>query len=1097
MARLILTLLGGFQARLEPGAPLTLPTKKAQALLAYLALPLGQAHPRDKLAPLLWGEMREAQARSGLRQALFALRKSLAATDPASLCIKGETLALNPAAVDVDVAAFERRVADGTPEALAQAAELYQGDLLAGLVVDETPFEEWLLAERERLRELALEGLAKLLAHQRGAGATEEAIRTALRLLSLDPLQESVHRTLMRLYAQSGRRGAALRQYQVCVGVLQRELGVEPEPETKQLYQDVLRQRASRVSVAEPVAERRPIDRSASRPDARSVEIPLIGRESELTWLQDALAKVLPGSGQVIAILGEAGIGKTRLVAELAAAAEQRGGRVLPGRSYESEQVLPFGPWVDALRAAHVITDLEDLAPAWRAELARLLPELAGPGAQPPAGAADYLQLFEGVAQTIAHLAARQALLIVLEDLQWADEMSLRLLAFLGRRVHAWRVLVLVTAREEELADAPVLRHALDELGREWHLATLTLGPLSRPDTLELVRALARSGSDEAMVARLAEQAWATSEGNPFVVVEMVRAHALGAALAPGRGLALPQRVREIVTRRFERLSERARPLVAAAAVIGREFDFALLQRAAGLGEAETAEGVEELVRHQILHGVGDGFGFTHERIREVAYEALLGVRRRTLHAAVGAALEHLHAGHLETVYDRLAHHYLQADDPAKAAEYLARFARKATRAYAHAEAVKAYGEALRQLERLPAPEADARRLDIVPRLTRSLTFLGRFEEARDLLLAQGERVEKVDNPSLSGQYHLLLSHVYGFLGDRERTVESAQHAMAAAERADDEATMGKALYVLAMEGWWSGDPQHGIEHGRRAVALLERTAERWWLGQAHFAVAANHVLMGEFEPALDAASNALTIGDALGDPRVQTPAAWITGTIHAFRGDWDEGIAAGRRALDYSPDPLNAADALGWLGFAYLEKGDAAEAIPLLEQSVEHWSRFRLRPAQGAFRILLGHAYLMRGDIDRAAHLAEEGLALTRDTRYRVGIGYGERLLALIAQRRGDRVETRALLEQALATFASISAGFEAARTRLLLAEVCSALGDGAAANRALAEARQGFATLRVPKYVRWAEALAAELGGSRPASPIATPADRVPRWA
>src|SRR5437867_5325272 len=265
MARLSLALLGGFQARLESGSPLALPTKKAQALLAYLAIPLGRAHPRDKLATLLWSGIREESARASLRQTLFATRKALGKTKPPALLVEGETLALNRSLVDGDVAAFERLVAEGTPEALASAAALYQGDLLAGFAVDEPPFEEWLVTERERLRELASEGLAKLLAHQRKAGAAEAAVQTALKLLALDPLQEPVHRTLMRLYAELGRRGAALRQYQHCLGMLQRELGVEPEAETKQLYQEILRQRLSRSPAAARPQDEPMIARNASQ----------------------------------------------------------------------------------------------------------------------------------------------------------------------------------------------------------------------------------------------------------------------------------------------------------------------------------------------------------------------------------------------------------------------------------------------------------------------------------------------------------------------------------------------------------------------------------------------------------------------------------------------------------------------------------------------------------------------------------------------------------------------------------------------------------------------------------------------------------------
>jgi DNA-binding SARP family transcriptional activator len=216
MACLKLTLLGGFQGRVGAGAALTLPTRKAEALLAYLALTPGRSYPREKLASLLWGGMREPQARRGLRQALFTLRKAVA-TEPPALLIAVDSLAANPAAIDVDVIEFERWVAEGTPEALERATALYRGELLEGLSLQEAPFEEWLLAERERLHELALEALAKVLFEQRRTGANETALQTALRLLTLDPLQEPVHRALMRLYVELGRRSAALRQYQLSV----------------------------------------------------------------------------------------------------------------------------------------------------------------------------------------------------------------------------------------------------------------------------------------------------------------------------------------------------------------------------------------------------------------------------------------------------------------------------------------------------------------------------------------------------------------------------------------------------------------------------------------------------------------------------------------------------------------------------------------------------------------------------------------------------------------------------------------------------------------------------------------------------------------
>src|SRR5262249_14870098 len=288
---------------------LALPTRKAQALLAYLALPPGKARPRDKLASLLWGSTAETTARTSLRHALYALRKCLRGAEGQPLRVDSETVACDPAAVTVDVSEFERRASEASRGALAEAAALYQGELLEGLTVQEAPFEEWLLGERERLHEMALVALSRLLAHLQATGSAEDAVQVALRLLALDPLQEPVHRVLMRLYVDTGRRGAALRQYQLWVATLQRELRTEPESEAKALYLEILRRGVpGRVDIERRTApgatagsdpHRAPL----TEPPAAG-EPPLVGRQPDLARLKEALGKALAGHGRLVALIG-------------------------------------------------------------------------------------------------------------------------------------------------------------------------------------------------------------------------------------------------------------------------------------------------------------------------------------------------------------------------------------------------------------------------------------------------------------------------------------------------------------------------------------------------------------------------------------------------------------------------------------------------------------------------------------------------------------------------------------------------------------------------------------------------------------------------
>jgi len=247
MAVLHLELLGDFRLRDESGGLITISAKKSQAMLAFLGVKPSQLVSRDKMANLLWSSTAPEQARQSLRQTLSTLRRELMQVSPKKILVEeGDFLSLDASMVHVDVVELESLIAAGTPEALDPATRMYDGDFLDGFLIDEERFDQWVIAERDRLHRLALRAHAQLVEQLSRVDAFDEAVAVAQRALRIDPLQESMHRTLMQLYTRSGDLLNALQQYDACAKVLRRELDVEPDAETKSLQQEIVQQRKKR-----------------------------------------------------------------------------------------------------------------------------------------------------------------------------------------------------------------------------------------------------------------------------------------------------------------------------------------------------------------------------------------------------------------------------------------------------------------------------------------------------------------------------------------------------------------------------------------------------------------------------------------------------------------------------------------------------------------------------------------------------------------------------------------------------------------------------------------------------------------------------------
>ncbi len=690
-------LLGEFRLVSGERPVTTVDWPRLQSLLAYLVLHSTAPQSRTHLAFLLWPDSTEAQAHTNLRHLVYRLRHALLDAD-AFLHIEKQTLQWRPDAPwTLDVADFERAVAQAeqaekqtsTRLALEQAVDLYRGDLLPGC------YDEWVLSERERLRHLllgALEQLTLLLEQERDLPA---AIRTAQRLLRNDPLHEAAYRHLMRLYAGSGDRAAALRTYHTCATVLERELATEPGPATREAYERLLRKDTQSVPQSSPVT-------------MLVATAPLVGRQQEWAQLQEVWQASVAGRPHMVLLSGEAGIGKTRLAEELLAWVDRQGMSTAAARCYAAEGDLAYAPVAAWLRAEALRTALLGLTDVWLTEVARFVPELLAekPGLPPPSPLMERWQrqrLFEALARAV--LVTHQPLLLLLDDLQWCDRETLEWLHFLLRFDPQAQLLVVATARLEEMGADHPLESLQVTLRRGGHVTELLLDALNAADTASLAAHVAGRDLEPDAVADLYQE----TEGNPLFVVEIMRMStggargvkrpSLGAPIAASRS-RLPSTVQAVIAARLEQLSPLARKVVSLAAVIGRAFTFPVLVQASRDDEDALVHGLDELWQRRIVREQGgDAYDFGHDKLREVAYAALSPVRRRLLHQRVAEALEAVYADRLDEVSGLVAAHYEQAGVVKRAVTYYQRAAEAARRVYANAEAILSYQRVLALLK--------------------------------------------------------------------------------------------------------------------------------------------------------------------------------------------------------------------------------------------------------------------------------------------------------------------------------------------------------------------------------------------------------------
>ena len=890
----------GEQSITDEGTGVRARSSRAIALIGFLVIRAGSPQARQRIAGLFWPDSADAQALTNLRRELHQLRQIL--SDEPSLVVTSRDLCwCDTGTCQVDVRAFDLErgaaleaaaagVDDGVLAHGARALAHYGGDLLPGV------YEDWVLEARSELERQCVDLCDLVCAVRARHGDLTGAVDAARRRIALQPLEEGGYRTLMQLLADLGDRAGAVSTYHHCASVLERDLAITPDRATRQAFERLMARSGSAPEGIRP---------QAGPPPGRSgiASARLVGRSRELSVLQDLWRGAMAGQPGLVVVRGGAGVGKTRLVTEIAGQARAQGAVVAGSQCFGTAGQLALAPVADWLRSPVVQAAAATLDETWQAEVDRLVPTRgrSGPGAaRAVADAWQRLRFFEGLARAL--LAVGRPMLLILDNMQWCDQETLAFLTFCLGLAGGAQFLVASTVRDDPGAD-PVPADWTDRMRATGLLTELTLAPFEAADTARLAEAIAGEPLAESDALLLQ----ATTGGFPLYVVEAARGTA-----DRGRASRPPGDLTAVLRIRLEQATAAAREVAGLAAAVGRDFTLDLLTEASDLDADVVVGAVDELWRRRIMHEFRDGYDFSHDLLRDTAYAQVSPPKRWLLHRRIAQALELLHAGNPDLVAAQLAEQYARGGRPDRAVAYYRRAADVAAAMFAHAEAVRLHKEALSILGDLaPGKDRDSQELAVLEGMAAPLNARYGYS-SRELEHTLERSIELAGSLGRTGSRVNGMVALWGTQFVQGRTAEGYRTASRALELADPGSELsGVAHFGVGGSSISLGMPADGLRHlviaselASDAVSLSIGTRPRVhgtaWSAHAHW-------LLGDDDASLSAARDAIELARSIDHPynlAVALAYAGITYQMsHGVRGARDAAGAGESPGLSDAPD--------------------------------------------------------------------------------------------------------------------------------------------------------------------------------------------------
>ena len=897
-------------------------------------------------------------------------------------------------------------------ELLTEAIELYRGDFLPDCYAD------WALAERERLRAThvsLLEQLVDALIERRQYSL---ALERAQEMLRFDPLRETTYGLLIRIHALMGDRAAALRVYHTCVTTLQQELGVEPSAVILQLHRRLLQS----PEIAPAPAAQQTVQRRR-----------MVGRHAEWEQLLDAWRTAQQREARCVLIWGEAGVGKTRLAEELIGWVQRHGFVCASSRCYAVEGALTYAPVAEWLRAPAIRSAAEGVEDLWQVEVGRLLPELLAerPDLPQPGEMTETWQqqrFYQSIAHTLQRAPAPIAL--HLDDMQWSDAETLTLLQFLLHGARSHPLLLLGGIRTEDAGQNEALAAFVEALRHTGQLVELRLGPLSKEESAEL----ATQTAGHMLRSEELETLHLTSEGHPLFLIEAVRGAMTDSPAGADSGTdtlhhlqsasAIPSRIYGLLTVRLSQLSPTAHRVATMASVIGRAFNYRILKSALSLDETALIDALDELwQRHIIREQAGDDYDFSHDRIREVAYQQTSRARRRLYHRQVADALEREYQENLDDVCGEIATHFALGGESQFAFPYYRQAARNALAKHALPKAEAMLDAALRH-----APDDSCERVRLLQEQNSVFKYSLQFDRWQQNLDEEQALLNEMPSPDigLSLAHQLSLSDYFINVNEGDRAINSARKALTLARSMDDDFALVSCYQRLGDVQWRlarMADAGHAFRqmtfYARRTGDLVvEGKAMAFESAAGVFADMKVEELLGLLDRSLAIAKDkndktqmaniytkygyvrtrtgmgsfsqierdfrrALGLAQETGN-RVQESVIWSTlGHFYTVSGDYrqaQKALLAGEEIERDQPELWRKWVTLGYVGARKMQMGWLGIAQGRLAEASDRLAQIGIHHYEVKARLELGLAHHLLGDNVHALQELNHALSLTSD---------------------------------------------------------------------------------------------------------------------